>query len=209
MHTLRYLFAAFAIGLLTSSHAAEPCSSHMPEYPSQVDKIIDDAVGRPARLSITTIPSFRAESGVRLVGSEVYFVKFASSVWRTSNADGVGPKVEFSKIRVESETYKAALRTDLADRLEAVYAQAISQARPSHNQGLDGVTHHFSIARVGCAEVWSPDRDTPDGQLVMLAELLEKHAQLEDSAQLIASEKAIERAAKCRRSVQMSDEQAR
>jgi hypothetical protein len=128
------------------------------------------------------------------VGTDVYFVKLLSSVWAASNEGGVGPKVEFSKIRVRTETFKAKLRADLADRVEALYGRAISQAHRSEGSGLDGVTYRFSIARLGCVEVWSPASDNPDSRLVTLAEMLEKHARIKLSSELIESEQAIERA---------------
>ena len=176
------------------SHAAEPCSNFMPEYYGQVDSIIDAAVGKTARLSLTTFPSFSAESGVRLIGTDVYFVRLLSFVWAESNAGAPGPKVPFSRIRVETETFTANLRPDLADRVEVIYASALSKVRPSKSQGLDGVTYRFAIPRKGCGEVWSPLYDTADGQLVMLNELLEKHAQLTTAAELKKSEDAIENA---------------
>ncbi len=192
MNYLRCLAAFLSIGLLPISYAAKPCNDFMPEYYGQVDRIVDVAVGKTARLSLTTFPSFYAESGVRLVGADVYFVQLLSFLWAESYAGGVGPKVEFAKVRVKTKTFQAKLRADIADRVEAVYAHAISRVRPSQAQGLDGVTYRFAIPRAGCGEVWSPSNDTPDSRLVMLGELLEKHAQLTTEAELKKNEAAID-----------------
>ena len=175
--------------------ALEPCDlEFMAGYYVGVDRIIDDAVGRPAELAITTFPSFHAESGVRLVGADIYFVDFKSSFW-TQGALMEGKsgrsRTHLSKPRIKTSVHVASLSQETAGRIARTYAVAIANARKSNSIGLDGISYHFSTPKAGCAEAWSPDAGSHNARLVELFELLSKHARLSKPRQLQSSEQSI------------------
>jgi hypothetical protein len=198
MKTLSLLLI-LAIGCLCNrsyaQSALEPCPPEfLADYYLGVDKIIDDAVGRPARLALTTLPSFHAESGVRLVGTDVYLVRFDSFFWAEANSfdekSGRG-RTDFSKPRIKTKVHSAALSPEIANRVEQTYAAAIANAKKSDRLGLDGVSYRFSTPQTGCGEAWSPDPGTANARLVELSELLAKHAQLSKLRHMQRSEQSI------------------
>ncbi len=166
----------------------EPC--RQPEflagYYRGVDRVIDNAVGQTPSLSLTTLPSFWAESGVRIVGSDVYFVEFKSSFWGEANSYG-----SFASPRIETKTHRAAISPELASRIEEIYAGAIAGASQTDRRGVDGVSYRFSSPRAGCGETWSPEPDTVNARLVELLVLLSNHAKLSNPRDMQRSEESM------------------
>lgn len=176
------------------AQALEPCKSEFEDdYYRGVDQIIDNAIGRQSQLSITTLPSFFAESGLRLVGNDIYFVQLRTSFWSNSFVmDGPGRgHNDFSSPHAATIVYRAALSPEIANRIKQLYGDAITGANKSDRMGLDGVTYRFAIPAVGCAETWSPEPQSPAGHLVELLELLSAHAQLSKPRSMQRSEEAI------------------
>ncbi len=174
--------------------ALKPCEMEfLGDYYRGVEKIIDDAVGGAPRLSLTTLPSFVPESGVRVVGDDVYLVQFASSFWYGAmKPDSAGRDHEsFSSAQVKTRIYRAKISRSIADRIEQVYTAAIAGSRKPDRMGLDGVSYRFTRPGIGCGEAWSPDPDTPNAKLVELVELLAKHAKLSNPREMQRSEKAM------------------
>ncbi|WP_213605434.1 hypothetical protein [Pseudoxanthomonas japonensis] len=178
----------------SAQSALEPCEMEfLGDYYRGVDKIIDDAVGDTPRLSLTTLPSFSPESGVRLVGDHIYFVQFGSSFWygaTTVDHSGRGHE-EFSSPKVEIRMYRARVSQSIAERIEQAFATAIKSSRKSDRMGLDGVSYRFTKPGLGCGEAWSPDPNTPNARLVELIDVLAKHAKLSESRKMQRSEDAI------------------
>lgn len=172
--------------------ATEPCSRFMPEYHSGVDRVIDAAVGKPARLAITTLPSFTPESGVRLVGGDVYFVKFEKMFWAESQKGG--GRMDFSAPRIATSVHVAPLSADLANAIERLFGRSIAAAKPTNITGIDGTAYRFVVSGAGCGQAWSPSKGSRDYGLVELGALLEKHAQLLSASERRNSESAIARA---------------
>jgi hypothetical protein len=201
-HMKKFSFLLIFISLVLcdracSQNALEPCEREfLSNYYSGVDKIIDDAIGQPARLSITTLPSFHAESGVRIVGMNVYYVRFSSSFWSESSffdeKSGRGGH-DFFKPKMRTMVRYAPLKPELAARVAETYAAAIAVTKKSGRLGLDGVSYYFSMPDAGCGQAWSPDSDTFNYRLVELSELLAKHATLPNPQALQRSEKKISR----------------
>jgi hypothetical protein len=192
------LLLILTIGLLCNRSYAQtalkPCElEFLGDYYRSVDRTIDDAVGRSPQLSLTTLPSFWAESGVRLVGTDVYFVKFESSFWAAANTYGSSGRgdMDFSSPRIQTKVYRAAISPEIASRIEQIYANAIASARKSKRLGLDGVSYRFSIPHAGCGEAWSPNPGSPNAHLVQLSELLAKHAKLSKPRDMQHSEQLI------------------
>ena len=178
------LVALFAIALASGASDAqdlEPCDAQaLVGYDAAVDAIIDKTVGSAASLSVTTIPSFKPESGLRLVGPSVYFVQFQTSLWDQGiRHDGEAiEEVEFSSLPIRARARSAAIAPALAKRIEAVYAKAIAAARASERGGMDGETVRFSIPGIGCGSIWSPEPGTRGAQLVELQQQLARHVHL-------------------------------
>ena len=174
----------------------EPCEiEFLSEYYRGVDSIIDHATGRPAQLSLTVLPSFFAESGVRLVGNDVYSVELKSSYWeKTQSMDSSGHgHMDFSSPQAASDVFHAPLSPEIVARIKQLYIRAISAATKSDRRGFDGVSYRFSDPSVGCGETWSPDQDSPDGRLVELVQLLAEHAKLSKPRTMQRSEESIVR----------------
>ena len=193
-------FLLFTLGCCTIAPALaqniEPCKSEfMGDYYRGVDEIINKAIGHQSQLSITTIPSFSAESGLRLVGNDVYFVQLKASVWANSFVmDGPGRgHNDFSSPHAATTVYRAALSPEIASRIKQLYVNAITNAKESDRMGLDGVTYRMAIPAGGCAETWSPEPQSPDGRLVELIELLSAHARLSQPRAMQRSEEVIVR----------------
>jgi hypothetical protein len=186
-----------AVGCVIAGRACalEPCRD--PDaYAVAVNKIIDNAVGRPAELALTAFPSFKAEYGVRIIGRDIYFVQLNPSFWASSVvADGPGSyHHDFGRARVSTSIQKASLSADLALRVRQKYASALSALKVSKSGGLDGTTYRFALRTFGCGETWSPEPVSLDGQLVDLTELLAKHAQRSYLLPMSLSEEKILRA---------------
>lgn len=197
LSVLLILAVGFLCGRAYAQSELEPCNNEFSgEYYARVDRIISEAVGRHAQLQLTTIPSFEPESGVRLVGTDVYFVKFLNSLWAEANAfDEAGYEhTDYAKPRISTKVRHAPLDPGLAKRLEQVFLQSIVNARKSDDLRLDGVTYRFSAAQNSCGTTWSPDPESHSGHLVGLVKFLEKHASLEVEGDLRNSEKSISQA---------------
>jgi hypothetical protein len=174
--------------------ALEPCEMEfLGDYYRGVDKIIDDAVGGPPRLSLTTLPSFSPESGVRLVADDIYFVQLGSSFWygaTTVDRSGRG-REDFSSPKVKTRLYRAKISPSIAERVEQAYTAAIERSRKSDRIGLDGVSYRFTRPGIGCGEAWSPEPDTSNAKLVELVELLARHAKLSKPREMQRSEESM------------------
>ena len=190
---LAVLIMAFAPTLSFAQSALEPCElEFLGDYYRGVDKIIDDAVGSTPRLSLTTLPSFSPEYGVRLVGDYVHLVQFDSSFWYgATSIDSRGRGRDDFSTQVNTRTYRAEISASIANRIKQAYTESIAGSKKSDRMGADGVSYRFTTPETGCGEAWSPDQDTPNSGLVELSELLAKHAKLSRPRQIQRSEEAI------------------
>jgi hypothetical protein len=195
-----HLFLFVLAGVLQSSSIAqnvlEPCREDFSdEYHARVNRIIGDAVAQPSSLRLTTFPSFQPESGLILVGAELYFVRLNSFYWAESlYADRDGSyRRDFVKPKIVTTTLHAPLSATIARRIEYVYSAAIAKAGTSGRMGLDGVAYVFSTSNGACAWAWSPEPGTRNGRLLELMERLEKHATFSLPIDLQRSEKAIKK----------------
>lgn len=162
-------------------------------YYQGVYRVIDKAVGKPSRLQLTVFPSFQAESGVRLLGTEVYHVQLLSSFWgdsQTWDRKGSG-HMDFSKPKSLTRVRHAPLSSAVADRVEQVFAKATLAANGAELGGLDGTSYEFTMPGGGCGSTWSPDPKSPNGRLVRLMDRLEAHARFTVPIDLERSEKSL------------------
>lgn len=160
MTSIRALALMLLCGQCYAQNLLEPCDGYIRSpYSDGVQKIIDHAVPQPSLLHLATLPSFQNESGLRLVGNEVYFVQFKSFYWGDSivyNRKGEG-RMDFSRPpRVSTTVSHAPLSEPVARRIEKVYTQSIARAKRSNQAGLDGVSYVFATANGDCASAWSP-----------------------------------------------------
>ncbi|MDB5910765.1 MAG: hypothetical protein JWP34_4879 [Massilia sp.] len=176
--------------------ALEPCLEDFSDaYHGGVNKVIDDAVVRPSSLQLTTFPSFYPESGLRLAGSELYFVELQSSFWGESqfiDRHGNG-HMDFKRPKIIPKTRHAPINSAIARRLEHIFSKGITRAKKSDKMGLDGVSFVFSTSGGTCGWAWSPEPRSRNGRLVELMRRLEKHAMFSSPIDLQRSEKAIMR----------------
>ena len=166
----------------------------MGDYYRAVDDTIDRAISGKAQLAITTLPSFWEESGLRLIGNEIYLVSFASSLWGDSHiadASGEITHQDFSLPKVETRVDHAPLDPQTANRVKQIYSRAIASEPQSPTPGLDGISYRFSMPGKKCVEIWSPEFGTPEARLIELLERLSAHAQLSEPDDLHGSEAAI------------------
>ncbi len=164
-------------------------------YHAGVNRRIAAAVALQPSILLTTFPSFQTESGVRLVGVEIYFVEFQKQFWEesyVSDRDG-GGHMDFSKPKGAIRIHHAPVDASVAARIVRIYSKAIADARNSGHGGLDGTSYVFSIPGGACARAWSPEPETRNGRLVELLRRLENHAKFSTPMDLQESEKAIVR----------------
>lgn len=146
------LFALLGVfhGNSSAQNALEPCLRDFADaYHAGVNKTINDAVVQRSSLQLTTLPSFQPESGLRLVGTELYFVEFQSFYWGESqyiDRDGNG-HMNFTKPKIITNTRHAPISATVARRVEHIYSKAIAKAKKSDQMGLDGVSYVFSRHR--------------------------------------------------------------
>lgn len=186
------------VGLIHCTAAAqgalEPCPiAPFNPYYDGVNRVIDKAVGRASSLHLTTLPSFEAETGLRLVGTEVYFVQFRAQFWSGSvrlQRDG-SYRMDFAKPNIITRVRHAPLTPAIMKRVQEVYARAVSTAKKQNNVGLDGETYLISPTGMPCAFAWSPAPETANGRLIALMRRLEIHATLSAPSQLQRSEREI------------------
>jgi len=198
---MRFRTSIFVLVLALQScanaqNSLDPCGDDFSDaYYNGVVKRIDDAVARKSSLQVTTFPSFQVESGLRLVGSEIYYVEFQNQFWNESTVwDGKGNgHMDFSKPKGTAKARHAPLETSLAARILRLYSKAIAQAAPSNRRGLDGTSYVFSTPDGACGRTWSPEPETHAGQLIELARRLETHTKFSTPNDLHRSEKAIVR----------------
>jgi len=194
----KQLLIIYLCGLFSNAVAQdslEPCRDVQSDrYRAGVNKVIDKAVGRPSSLQLTTYPSFDAESGLRLVGAELYFVQFRSSFWGAAHPDfrDGRSRMDFTKPRIRVSTSRAPLSMTIARRIESAYAKAIAKAAKNDLIGMDGDFYIFSTSEHSCALAWSPEPQTRNGRLVALMDWLGRHTTYSNSVDLGSSEKAIE-----------------
>ncbi len=195
IRSLLFTLALSVCGASAAQNSLEPCREAGDPYHAAVNRIIDKAVAKPARLQLTVFPSFETESGIRLVGSDVYFVEFQSSHWADSIvADGRGSyHMDFSKPKIVTKVHRASLNAGVADRIQQVFTKAIVEARSPGEGGLDGVSYVFSTSSGQCGSAWSPGPQTRNGRLVQLMERLARHAGFTAPLDLARSEKSLAR----------------
>ena len=158
-----------AVGLYRQAGALEPCDKYLEKYSSAVELAADTAQKDPNSTKLTTLPSFRPESALRIANNTVYLIEFNSSIWYEGFAhDDVSPKRGLKMTT-------APLSPSLATRLTRTFSRYIRRSKPSERRGLDGVIYRFSTPEAGCAQTWSPERSSDDGKLVHILSLLEKH----------------------------------
>jgi hypothetical protein len=178
----------------SAQSALEPCPTVQPNpYYDGVNRVIDNSVGRPSSLHLTSLPSFEAESGLRLVGTEVYFVQFRTQFWSESvypQRDG-SYRMNFTKPNIITRVHHAPLSPAIMKRVLDVYARAASTAKKQDSIGIDGVTYLILTPGIACALAWSPDPKTANGRLITLMQRLEIHATLSAPRQLQHSERDI------------------
>ena len=178
----------------SAQSALEPCPTAPPNpYYDAVNRIIDKSVGKPSSLHLTSLPSFAAESGVRLVGNDVYFVQLRAQFWSESvrhQRDG-SYRMDFTKPNIITRVRHAPLSLAVMKRVEGVYARAASTAENQKNMGVDGEIYLISPAGMACAFAWSPDPNTASGRLITLMQRLGVHATLAAPRQLQRSERDI------------------
>jgi hypothetical protein len=166
------LILIFAVCLYRYAGALEPCDKYFEKYSFAVERAADTAQKDPNSVTVTTLPSFRPESALRIANNAVFLIEFNSSIWYEGFArDGVSPKLGL-------KMSTAPLSPSLATRLAQTFSRQIGGAKPSDRRGLDGVTYRFSTPEAGCAQTWSPDESSVDGKLVQILNLLEEHARI-------------------------------
>lgn len=186
-----------ALGCLLCAPAAalEPCSVD-PQYVGAIDEMVDAAVGQPATVALTVLPSFHDEYGLRIVGQEVHLVRIHPQFWTSSILKG--PKgryiFDFRKSRVRRIVHRASLDPELVRGIQHAYTTALSTEQDPEAAGHDGTTYRFVVRDVGCGQAWSPRPASVSGQLVALADLLAAHAKLSSPSSLRRSEDKIRRA---------------
>jgi hypothetical protein len=196
---MRFCASLFALALALQNSAnaqssLEPCrQDFMDGYHIGVNKRIDAAVAHKPSLMLTTFPSFETESGLRLVGADIYLVEFQKQFWHESYVvDRKGAAhMNFTKPKGAVRTRHAALDASVAARVLDLYSNAIANATPTGRIGLDGTAYVFSTPGGACGWAWSPEPASRNGRLVELARLLEVHARLSNPIDLQRSEKAI------------------
>ena len=169
-----FVFAPFI-----NAQALEPCdtmSSH--DYYQRVDNIIDEAVNVHPQLSITFIPSFSHEWGIRISGGKLYLVYFDSSLWYKSHStDPLGyVQLDFSSTRIKTSVHHVTLEQETIRRLMKIYGEAVTHTHKTEEIGLDGVIYRFSVDDAGCGQTWSPELSSVDGHLVQTITLLAQYA---------------------------------
>jgi len=193
---IRCRFTAFAFvfcGTSAAQGSLEPCREANDPYYRAVNQVIDKAVAKPTQLQLTVFPSFEVESGIRLVGSDVYFVKFRSSFWADSvAADGGGSyHMDFSKPKTVATVSRATLDAAVAERVLRVFTKAIVEAKETGHGGLDGIAYVFTASGGKCGRTWSPEADSRSGRLVQLMDRLARHARFSAPLDLARSEKSL------------------
>lgn len=197
---MKTLLLSTLIGLFhcaASAHSAlEPCPTVPPNpYYDGVNRVIDKSVGRLTSLHLTSLPSFAAESGVRLVGTDVCFVQFRAQFWSESvrpQRDG-SYRMDFTKPNIITRVRHAPLSPAVMKRVEDVYARAASTAKKQNIMGIDGEIYLISTPGIACALAWSPHLETANGRLITLMHRLGVHATLSAPRQLQRSERDIAR----------------
>lgn len=193
------LLAALMAALHGSARAQsslELCGQDFADgYHTGVNKRIDAAVALKPSLLLTTFPSFEKESGIRIAGSDIYFVEFRNQFWGESyvvDRKGVG-HMDFTKPKGAVTARHAPLAASITDRIVRLFSKAISEAAHSDRMGLDGTAYVFSTPDGACGWAWSPAPESRNGRLVELARRLESHTKFSSPADLQRSEKSIVR----------------
>ena len=126
-------YLCLVVACVLQAHAAaqdalEPCLDRFDNpYYAAVNRVIDNAVAKPARLLLTTVPSFQPESGLRLVGNDIYYVEFPRSFWYESYPKGGNGHMDFTRPRIVSKARRAPLSANVANRVEQVFVNAIAK----------------------------------------------------------------------------------
>jgi len=198
MNKLSFKSCAFGFALLYAVSAAAtereklgPCETS--EYYTKIDKLMDDAVKQKVWLSITVVPSYEAEAGLRLGDDSVALVQFDKSFWRQTwvkESSGAN-RQDFALPRVMARVDRATLKRETIDRIVPLYRDAIAGAKPAARQQLDGVSYRFTFDGAGCAAIPWLGGDAKDGPLATLVKLLANHAETVGPDALRASEAKI------------------
>lgn len=193
MRYATFLFLACTLAAhATAQDALEPCRDRFDDrYHKAVTRVIDKAVAKPARLMLATIPSFEPESGLRLVGNEIYHVEFPTSFWHESYPKGGTGRMDFTAPRIAGKVRRALLSADVANRVERVFVNAIARSRESDAAGLDGVSYVITTPDNLCGYAWSPRKGSRNAQLIQLMQRLEKHTSFTTPVDLQRSEQSL------------------
>ena len=179
---------------LSAQETLVPCDTEfLSGYYKGVDLIIDQAINQEPEISLTVIPSFFPEDGIRLMSNRVYYVQLKSSFWEQARflESGWVKRATKTVKKIKTESFNASLDPILVDRIKLTYKNAIAKAKETDQFGLDGVTYRFSIPDAGCGETWSPEKSSPNGQLAALYDLLVSHSKLTTHDDIHKSEKSI------------------
>lgn len=174
--------------------AVEPCDSgFLSGYHHKLDRVIDEAVSGIPQLSITVIPSFYAEWGVRVVGNDVHVAHLESSLWEQSHlTDWLQPlDKDSASPRIPTLVHHAPLKPDTSTRVRDFYGSVLAHARDSSGVGSDGVIYQFTLPGVGCKQAWSPEPKSTEAHLVKILQLLADHARLNAPDAIQRSEEVI------------------
>ncbi|UXI66551.1 hypothetical protein [Tahibacter amnicola] len=161
--------------------AMEPCdSTFLSAYYQGVDRLLNDAAPGAASLSITVLPAYAPEWGLRLVGNEVIRVRLDKSYWT---------EVAIQQMRHPDATVavapafrplaqRAVMDGDAVQRILDRYRRAIAAAVPSGRVETDSVTYRITSPQAGSARMWAPEDDTPEAYLAEVIRLLADRVEL-------------------------------
>jgi hypothetical protein len=147
-------------------------------YETQVKRLINQQVNKETFLSITVIPSFETEWGIRITKNELYYVKFLHSIWysRANAGSDEGAKAHPEPLKIPVAVHSVPVDGAIVDRIVRVHRR--HRAVPYlHRSGLDGTYYMIETPDATCTSIWSPDANTPDEKMVELAEAIADLAQ--------------------------------
>ncbi len=185
------LFCSAAVAWSADADRLGSCGAS--EYRDIVDNVTDVAIREKAQLSVTILPSFEAEAGVRVTGDSVFLVQFDRSFWAQSwvkDKSGAS-RHDFTVPRVKVQVNQAVLSPEVIARILLLYRAAIAEATEAAAPNLDGVSFYFSMNGAGCGTVNSPDKGSKMDRLSTLVKLLANHAEAANPVAVKASETRI------------------
>lgn len=110
-------------------------------YKQKVKRLIDQQIKSKTLLSITIIPSFTPEEGIRVTENEIHHVSFQRSLWYSSVVRNVdkSPDARAPETSIPIESDKSKIDKALVDRLILVYQKHAALASPRGASGLMGL----------------------------------------------------------------------